>query len=407
MIIRFLLVLLFLLPSVSFSAAPPISVSLDNVKFSDLARVVYGDILNLSYVFDSDFIHSGDDLTVNWRNLSLPQIKALTSEIFTTHGYDLSNEGGILRIRKTKREDQELFIYSVRFRSARYLSDIVAKVAGVSQLGVRGLPGSAGFQSSVEKMPEAVGAASSVVDRSALDQIAYSCAPAECARLKKLLVDLDMPEPQIVLRAAVYEVGTSAGKASALQIATGLLGGRLNLTAGSSLSGATSSAHYIDGGLDAVLSVLDNDSRFKIVSRPMLRVRTGSQGKFSVGQNVPVLGAISFDKNGNPVQSVDYKQSGTIFTVQPDVRADVIDLNVTQELSSFVKTTTGVNNSPTLLQRTATSQLSIKSDEVVVFAGLEDHRQDDSESTLFGLPLSHNANDSSSEVLVFIEAQRI
>lgn len=404
MISRLLLLVLFLFPSVSF---PAVSVSLDNVRISDLARVVYGDLLNQSYVFDSDFIRAQDDVTVNWRNLSLAQIRALTSEVFTLHGYDLSAESGVLRIRKAKKEDEEILIYSVRFRSARYLSDIVSRVAGVSQLGARGLPGSPGFQSSVEKMPEAVGSASSVVDRSALDQLAYSCVLAECTRIKKLLVQLDQPEPQIVLRAAVYEVGTTAGKGSALQIATSLLGGRLGVGVGNALSAPTGSAHYVDGGLDAVLSVLDNDSRFKIVSRPMLRVRTGSQGKFAVGQSVPVLGAISYDKNGTPVQSVDYKPSGTIFTVRPDVRADVIDLSVTQELSSFVKTTTGVNNSPTLLQRTATSQLSIHSDEVVVFAGLEDHRQDDAGSSLFGLPLSHIANESSSEVLVFIEAQRI
>ena len=156
-----------------------------------------------------------------------------------------------------------------------------------------------------------------------------------------------------------------------------------------------------------MLAVLDQDSRFKVVSRPQLRVRTGAQAKFSVGQQVPVLGAISYDKNGNSLQSVDYRQSGTIFTVRPDIRDEVVDLDISQELSSFVTTTTGVNNSPTLLQRTASSQLSIKPGEVVVFAGLEESRDEKAGSNFFGFSLGSRENNSSSEVLLFIEAQAI
>jgi len=116
---------------------------------------------------------------------------------------------------------------------------------------------------------------------------------------------------------------------------------------------------------------------------------------------------VSQDRNGNPIQSVEYRQSGTIFTVQPDIRLDVVDLNITQELSTFVTTTTGVNNSPTLMQRTATSQLTIKPGEVVVFAGLQEQRDDQTDSRLFGWLLSNKKNNTTSEVLLFIEAQSI
>lgn len=122
---------------------------------------------------------------------------------------------------------------------------------------------------------------------------------------------------------------------------------------------------------------------------------------------MPVLGSVSQDRNGNPVQSVEYRQSGTIFTVQPDIHGQVVDLNVTQELSSFSATSTGVNNSPTLMQRTANSTLSLKDGEVVVFAGLEQTKDDLVSASLFGFSLSKKASNSRSEILLFIEAQRI
>lgn len=107
----------------------------------------------------------------------------------------------------------------------------------------------------------------------------------------------------------------------------------------------------------------------------MVRVRSGAQARFSVGQDVPVLGQATLDKNGNPVQSVDYRQSGVILTVTPDIHESIIDLDISQELSSFVATTTDVNNSPTLLKRTVNSKLSIRSGEVVIFAGLNEKKK--------------------------------
>jgi len=397
---KFLYFLLFCLPSLSFSA--PVSVALHEVKLIDLARVVYGDLLHRSYTFDSAFTHSPDDVSVNWEKLPAKQIESMTAELFGAHGFDLQQVGKVLHIRKAEKFDNEVLVYSPRFRSARYLSDVLKKVADANQLGSRGLPASGQFQ----QVQGGEGTASAQVDKSAPDQLAYECTPSQCLRYRSLLTQLDTPEAQVMLRAAIYEVGTTKGQGSAIQIAASLFKGGLTASAGASIAGAPS-LHLAGPNLDAVFSALDSDSRFKVVSRPILRVKTGGNAKFSVGQQVPTLGAVTMDNQGNAVQAVEYRQSGTIFTVSPDVRADLVDLSITQELSSFVATTTGVNNSPTMLQRTASSQLTIKEGEVVVFAGLEEAKDDDTESRFFGWSLGKKSNVTSSEVLVFIEAQRI
>lgn len=396
--------LLFLLPSVCFSV--DYSIRLDQVRVADLVRLVYGDILHRSFLLDSDLINSSDVVTLNWDKIDKGNLESLVLAMLLKRGFSNHIQGDVLVIQKRDSSQDDLLIYEPRYRSAKYLSDILSKVADVVPLGFRGFSANNDFASAIEKQNNSKGSVSTVIDRSAPDQIAYECAPSKCVRLKKLLLDLDTPEAQVVLRAAVFEVGITRGEGSAVQLAAGLLGGKLSAKIGSTLSGADH-LRFIVGGLDFVLSILDQDSRFKVVSRPMLRVRTGQQAKFSVGQQVPVLGSVSQDKNGNPLQSVEYRQSGTIFTVQPDIRRDVVDLDITQELSSFVNTTTGVNNSPTLLQRMASSKISIKPGEVIVFAGLEENRADQAESSFFGFKTGEKSSNTSSEVLLFIEASSI
>lgn len=392
-----------LLPS--FSWSQDFSVTLDNVRLPDLARVVYGDALKSPYIFDVDLLQSPDSVSVSWNSVGSKKLDSLMRELLQRRGFETETFQGVMIVRKGTDADSGSLIYQPRYRSTKYLTDILRQVADVQPLGSRGISSSPGFQEAANKPGNDSGSALGMVDRSALDQMAYRCKPDKCEQLKAMLADLDTPEPQVVLRAVLYEVGKSKGEGSAVQLAASILNGRATFKAGALLAGADSLT--INTGLDSVISLLDQDSRFKVVSRPMLRVKTGAQARFSVGQQVPVLGALTQDKNGNAQQSIEYRQSGTIFTVQPDIRRDMVDLSITQELSSFVETTTGVNNSPTLLQRTASSQLSIRPGEVVVFAGLEEGRADEARAGLFGFTTSKKNSTSDSEVLLLIEAERI
>lgn len=247
-----------------------------------------------------------------------------------------------------------------------------------------------------------------MIDRAEVDQVAFSVSSKEAGKVRKLLSDLDTPASEIVLKAAVYEVGTDRKEGGAVKLAASLLGGRFGVDiTGNVLDGV--SVKLSVGGIDAVLSALDADSRFKSISRPRVRVRNGAQARFSVGSDVPVLGNAQIDRNGNPVQSVDYRQSGIILTATPEIRAEVIELNLSQELSSFVATNTGVNNSPTLIKRAVNTRLSLQPGEVVVLAGLEDDRHEERDDRLpfLGWLIGNQHQNRQSEILVLIEAQRI
>lgn len=245
-----------------------------------------------------------------------------------------------------------------------------------------------------------------MTDKGEVDQVAFSIPAKDADKLRKLLADLDTPTGEVLLKAAVYEVGTNRQDGSAVKLALTLAGIQAGI--GKTLDGGAS-IRLSQGGIEAVLTALDNDSRFRSVSRPQVRVKNGATARFSVGQDVPVLGAAQVDKNGNPVQSVDYKQSGIILTAKPEIREQVIELDLQQELSNFVATNTGVNNSPTLIKRAVNTRLSLVPGEVVILAGLQDDKQDEQDSRVpfLGWLFGQQRQQQQSEILVFIEAQRL
>ncbi len=81
-------------------------------------------------------------------------------------------------------------------------------------------------------------------------------------------------------------------------------------------------------------------TRFNVVSSPTLRVKSDSTGNFSVGADVPVISDFT-ERNGKIIQSVQYRQSGVIFNIEPVVKINAIDLKINQQLSNFIKTDKG------------------------------------------------------------------
>lgn len=296
----------------------------------------------------------------------------------------------------------ELVVYRPRYRPVAYLAEIVEPLLEIKHAtGPKAKPGQVATTDFEQRLDQRA----AIVTTEA-DQIAFSVPAKRADQLRRLLVDLDQPTGEVLLKAAVYEVATTRQDGSAFQLA-------LNLTGAiAGIGGTIPGGAYVGlrgGGLEVVLSALDSDKRFKSISRPHVRVKNGAQARFSVGQDVPVLGGQQMDRNGNPMQTVEYKQSGVILSAKPEIRSDVIELDLSQELSSFTTTSTGVNNTPTLIKRALQTKLTLQPGEVVAIAGLQDDKTDASESRLpfFGWLTSDESSRQQTEILVFIEAQRI
>ena len=96
--------------------------------------------------------------------------------------------------------------------------------------------------------------------------------------------------------------------------------------------------------------------------------------RIQVGDQVPVLTqqSVSTITAGAPVvNSVQYIDSGVILEIKPHVNnSGQVMLDITQQVSQPVTTTSSSIDSPTIQQRLITSTVAVRSGETVALGGL-------------------------------------
>ncbi len=95
-----------------------------------------------------------------------------------------------------------------------------------------------------------------------------------------------------------------------------------------------------------------------------------------------MLGQASLDKNGKPCPIGRLQAVRCDLTVTPDIHESIINVDISQELSSF-------------------------SGEVLIFAGQNETKTDETESCFLGFNLGKQSSQGDTEIPVFVEAQRI
>lgn len=224
-------------------------------------------------------------------------------------------------------------------------------------------------------------------------------------RIEAFVRAMDQPRPVVSVRGVVLQVASSSSSSSALSVLASVLGGRVQVQANASTSPGDTSLRIVTGGLNAVLSAVKGDGRFKVVAEPALSVSSGSVATLNSGSQVPTLGAVTYTENGAPIRSVVYRDSGVTLTVRPVVRLGEISMDVTQERSSFAKTQTGQDETPTLNRASVTGRFALSPGDTVAFASLEERTESDQRSGLFGGLFSAKSRDKSdAQLIVLLQA---
>jgi len=110
------------------------------------------------------------------------------------------------------------------------------------------------------------------------------------------------------------------------------------------------------------------------------------------------------------VQSVEYKSSGVILELRPEIRGSLAELKVFQQLSNFAKTETGVNNSPTLLKRELSTSVIVGQNDVVLLGGLDEEKTTTTDAGLFFFPRwlrSLSDSKSKTEIVLMLYVERL
>lgn len=391
----------------------PINLRFDEVRISQFAKVVYGEILHRAYLVDDAVGHKTISLAID--NVTGGRIDAVLLGVLEGAGISVRIDAGVYVL--TEKRDDALIVYRLRHRSVNYAAQFIRQAfsgAKVETFSRPALPAEssvmdAGGSAAAVKPPAAVATQAAAVQAGADEPewIVFRVPARDERAARELLALIDMPAEQLYVRAVVYDVSSDANSGAALDLAVGLLGHRLGLSlAGGRLTGANI-ASIKTSTVDVVAGVLDADTRFRSVSRPAVRVRSGGRARFAVGQEVPTLGAVVTNQLGAATQSVVYRQAGTIFEVQPVLRDGGIDLAVRQTVSSFQVTNTSALNSPTLNKRELQTDLTVQAGEVVILAGLDADEETGGERRFLGVPIGRTGGKTGRQTLLLIEVQRL
>jgi general secretion pathway protein D len=137
------------------------------------------------------------------------------------------------------------------------------------------------------------------------------------------------------------------------------------------------------------LNALQNESEIKVLSSPSLMVLDNQTAMINVGDEIPVptrQSVSNIDPNSPTVNEIQFRQTGVTLTVTPRVNSGgLVTMEIKQEVSSAISTTSSNIDAPTIQQRQIESVVAINSGETIVLGGLIQNTQTENEGGIPGL----------------------
>jgi general secretion pathway protein D len=203
--------------------------------------------------------------------------------------------------------------------------------------------------------------------------------PSEYAVIEAALKQLDVMPLQVLIEASLAEVTLTDDLRYGLQWA--YQGGDGPATLSESSTGSVSQAfpgfsYLFTGRTDirAVLNAIESLTKVRVISAPKLLVLNNREAQLQIGDQVPVTTASAVGTIGNNapiVNQVQFRDTGVILRVTPRVnKSGLVFLDIAQEVSDVVPTTSSGIDSPTIQQRKIASSVAVRSGETIALGGL-------------------------------------
>lgn len=315
-----------------------------------------------------------------------------------------------LEVQRQTGLENGLFSYQVKSTQASHIVNIL------NELGASVIQSAAGGSG---KPQRSVGSNKFVVDEQ-LNTVLFSGSGQTWATALDLIKKLDKPAPSVMIEVILAEVSLEESDTSAIEWFRNSSLGAFSIDAqaggfGSTTGPGLSLSLSRGSQTNAAINFLYTNSKTKIRSRPRLMVKSGQQASIDVGSRVPVITSNSQSSSapGAPiVQQVTYLSTGVLLDIKPTVHATgYVDIEISQEISEAVNSTSGGINSPTISNRSVETVLTLRDGGSVLIGGLI--RSTDGEGET-GIPLlgklpglgklfrGDNSSDSRTELMVMI-----
>lgn len=133
------------------------------------------------------------------------------------------------------------------------------------------------------------------------------------------------------------------------------------------------------GETKIALNALSSITDVNVISSPNLMVLDNRKAVLQIGDQVPIAteSAVDTSSDNTVVNSIELKDTGIILSVTPRVNdSGRVILDITQEVSDVVRTTTSGIDSPTIRQRKVTTTVVVNDGDSLALGGLIQKRDD-------------------------------
>ncbi|NKB37189.1 MAG: type II secretion system protein GspD [Gammaproteobacteria bacterium] len=141
--------------------------------------------------------------------------------------------------------------------------------------------------------------------------------------------------------------------------------------------------------VSVALNALETESEINVLSSPSLMVLDNQEASINVGDEIPVPSRQSvsnINPNSPTVNEIQFRNTGITLTVTPRVNnSGLVTMDIKQEVSNAIPTTSSTIDAPTIQQRQIESTVAISSGETIVLGGLILDSNTDNESGVPGL----------------------
>jgi pilus assembly protein CpaC len=164
---------------------------------------------------------------------------------------------------------------------------------------------------------------------------------------------------------------------------TGISGNVVGLGSYNPLDAFQVGVSYFPAGIGAVLQALNTKGLAKILAEPNLLVKSGQDGKFHAGSEIPY--AVVKSVGGVASTEIVFKQVGITLNFKPEVMENgIITLKIDPAEVSSISGTLAVNGYPIIDTRNVNTIVELKDGESLILAGL---LQEDEIKTMSKIPL--------------------
>ena len=254
----------------------------------------------------------------------------------------------------------------------------------------------------------------SVVADEVNNSLVITATAGEFKRMRQILASIDIAGNQVMLEATIAEVTLNDSLKFGLRWFMQKGGNKFSFTndALGAIAPTFPGFSYVLSmtNVQVVLNALSTQTDVNVISSPTLMVLENKKAVLQIGDEVPVTtqSALSVGAPGAPiVNSVTFRSTGVILGITPRVSDDGrVLLEIEQEISDAVKTTSSTIDSPTIQQRRVKTVVAVRDGETILLAGMmqdKSTRERDQIPLLGTIPVIGNAFKNKTDTIARTE----